>query len=148
MPIKEELRPFKHLLRRFNSKLMPKIKQKIERLLKASFIRTARYLQWLSNIVPVIKKIGQVSICIGFCNLNLATLKNEYVMPIVVMLVDVIANNGILSFMNGYFGYNQIYLVEEDVHKTAFCCPGAVSIFEWMVMSFGLENASLFINGQ
>ena len=102
---------------------------------------TARYVQWLSNIVPVIKMNGQVRICIDFRNLNLATPKDGYGMPITDILVNATANNGILSFMDGYFGYNQIYLAEEDVHKTAFHYLGAIGIFEWVVMPFGLKNA-------
>ena len=83
---------------------MPKIKQEIKRLLKAGFIRTAQYVHWLSNIVPVIKMNGQVRICIYFHNLNLAFLKDEYVMSIANMLVDATVNNGILSFMDDYSG--------------------------------------------
>ena len=45
---------------------------------------------------PVIKKNGQVRIYIDFHNLNLATPKDEYIMPIADMLVDVATNNGIL----------------------------------------------------
>ena len=32
-------------------------------------------------------------------------------------------------------------MAEEDIHKTAFRCPGHVSLFEWIVMTFGLKNA-------
>lgn len=32
-------------------------------------------------------------------------------------------------------------LVEEDIHKTAFRCPGHVGAFEYVVMPFGLKNA-------
>ena len=60
-------------------------------MLKEWFIKTARYVNWLSNIVPIIKKNGQVKVCIDFRNLNLAMLKDEYVMPIVDMLVDAVA---------------------------------------------------------
>ena len=60
--------------------------------------------------------------------------KNEYVMPIADMFVDAIANNGILTFLDGYLGYNQIYLAEGDIHKTTFRCPGAIRTFEWVVM--------------
>ena len=109
---------------------MLKIKQEVERLLKAGFIRTTEYVQWLLNIIPVIKKNGQIRICIDFRNLNLVTLKDEYVMPIADMLVDAVANNEILSFMDGYSGYNQIYLAEEDVHTIAFHCPSAIGNFE------------------
>src|SRR6185503_16539208 len=45
------------------------------------------------------------------------------------------------SFMDGNTGYNQIFIAEEDIHKTAFRCPGHVSLFEWIGMPFGLKNA-------
>ena len=32
-------------------------------------------------------------------------------------------------------------MAEEDIHKTVFRCPGHVSLFEWIVMTFGLKNA-------
>jgi hypothetical protein len=32
-------------------------------------------------------------------------------------------------------------MVEEDISKTAFICPGFVGLFEWVVMTFGLKNA-------
>ena len=73
--------------------------------------------------------------------MNLAILKNEYVVPIVDMLVYAVANNGILSFVDSYSGYNQIYLADKDVYKTAFHCLRALGIFEWVVMPFGLKNA-------
>nr|CAE03289.2 OSJNBb0046P18.5 [Oryza sativa Japonica Group] len=38
-------------------------------------------------------------------------------------------------------GYNQIFMAEEDIHKTAFRCPSAIDLFEWVVMTFGLKSA-------
>lgn len=43
--------------------------------------------------------------------------------------------------MDGNAGYNQIMVVEEDIHKTAFMCPGHVGAFEYVVMPFRLKNA-------
>ncbi|XP_016168498.1 uncharacterized protein LOC107611045 [Arachis ipaensis] len=57
------------------------------------------------------------------------------------MLIDSAAGNEILSFMDGYSGYNQIFIAEDDVSKTAFRCPGALGTYEWVVMPFGLKNA-------
>ncbi|XP_073153448.1 uncharacterized protein [Henckelia pumila] len=74
-----------------------KVKEEIEKLVKAGFIRPIRYAEWLSNVVPVIKKNGKLRIFIDFRNLNLATLKDVYVMPIDDMLVDSVANNELLS---------------------------------------------------
>jgi hypothetical protein len=29
----------------------------------------------------------------------------------------------------------------QDIAKTTFKCPGAISLFEWAVMTFSLKNA-------
>ena len=65
-----------------------------------------------------------------------------YPMPIADMLVDAAAGHKVISFMDGNVGYNQIFIAEEDIHKTAFRCPEHLGLFEWVVMSFGLKNAS------
>ncbi|XP_016173272.1 uncharacterized protein LOC107615752 [Arachis ipaensis] len=56
------------------------------------------------------------------------------------MLIDSAAGNEILSFMDSYSGYNQIFIAEEDVAKNVFRCPGALGTYEWVVMPFGLKN--------
>nr|AAP52537.1 retrotransposon protein, putative, unclassified [Oryza sativa Japonica Group]AAX95554.1 Reverse transcriptase (RNA-dependent DNA polymerase), putative [Oryza sativa Japonica Group]AAX95572.1 Reverse transcriptase (RNA-dependent DNA polymerase), putative [Oryza sativa Japonica Group] len=92
------------------------------------------------SIVPVIKKNGKVRVCIGFRDLNKATPKDEYPMPVADQLVDAALGHKILSFMDGNAGYNQIFMAEEDIHKTTFRCPGAIGLFEWVVMTFGLKS--------
>ena len=99
---------------------MPKIKEEIERLLKCSFIRTAKYVDWLVNVVPVKKKNGTIRVCIDFRDLNLATPKDEYLMLVAEMLVDSATGLEYLSMLDGYSGYNQIFIAEEDVSKTTF----------------------------
>ncbi|XP_050888671.1 uncharacterized protein LOC127093810 [Lathyrus oleraceus] len=61
-------------------------------------------------------------------------------MPVEEMLVDLAACFEYLSLLDGYSGYNQILIAEEDVPKTAFRCPGALGSYEWVVMPFGLKN--------
>jgi hypothetical protein len=52
-------------------------------LLDAKFIRPCRYADWISNIVPVEKKgTKKLRVCIDFRDLNKATHKDEYPMPI------------------------------------------------------------------
>lgn len=100
----------------------------------------AKYVDWLSNIVPIIKKNDKVEVYMDFIKLNLAILKDEYAMPIADMLVDFAVSNGILTFMDDYSSHNQIFIAKEDVHKIAFRCTWAISIFEWVVMPFELKN--------
>ncbi|GKV47379.1 hypothetical protein SLEP1_g54284 [Rubroshorea leprosula] len=141
LPIRPDFKPFKRPPRRMSPEVTLKVKEEIERLLKVGFIRTSRYVEWLSNVVPVVKKNGKLRICVDFRNLNLATPKDEYPMPIADLLVDGAARHRILSFMDGHSGYNQIFIAEEDIPKTAFRCPGAIGTYEWVVMPFGLKNA-------
>ena len=88
LPIKAGKKPVKQTPRRFAPEIMSKIKEEIERLLRSRCIRTARYVEWLANIVPVIKKNGTLRVCIDFRDLNDAAPKDEYPMPVTVMLVD------------------------------------------------------------
>uniref|UniRef100_A0A151UFG0 Retrovirus-related Pol polyprotein from transposon opus n=1 Tax=Cajanus cajan TaxID=3821 RepID=A0A151UFG0_CAJCA len=90
--------------------------------------------------MPVIKKNGKLRVCIDFRDLNLATPKDKYPMPIVKTMIDATAGNEILSLLDGYSGYNKIYIVANDVSKTIFRCPGALGVYEWVVMPFGLKN--------
>ena len=62
-------------------------------------------------------------------------------MPVAETLINAAAGHKMMSFMDGNAGYNQIFMAPEDVHKTAFRVPGAVGLFEYLVMTFGLKNA-------
>ena len=117
-----------------------KVKKEIEKLLKAKFIISTRYVQWLTNIVLVMKNNEKLKVCVDFRDLSVVTPKDMYVMPIADMLVNSIANNELLSFIDGFSRYNQILIVINDVFKTAFRCLCSLGAFEWLVMPFGLKN--------
>ena len=142
LPIKPEFHPFQQPPRRISKEVEVKIKEEIEKLLKAKFIRPRRYVQWLANIVPIMKKNGKLRVCVDFRNLNVVTPKDMYVMPLAEMLVDSVANNELLSFMDAFSSYNQILIAVEDIPKIAFKYLGSIETFERLVMPFGLKNAS------
>jgi hypothetical protein len=73
--------------------------------------------------------------------LRRATPKEEYPMPMVDSLINKALSHKMISFLDGNVGYNQIFMAEEDISKTAFQCLGFVGLFEWVVMTFGLKNA-------
>jgi hypothetical protein len=62
-------------------------------------------------------------------------------MPIVDMLINNAFGHQVISFLDGNASYNQFFMAEEDMSKTAFYCPGFISLFEWVVMTFGFKNA-------
>nr|AAL77160.1 Putative polyprotein [Oryza sativa Japonica Group]AAP53498.1 retrotransposon protein, putative, unclassified [Oryza sativa Japonica Group] len=140
LPIKPWVRPHQQPPKRCKADMLEPVKAEIKRLYDAGFIRPCRYAEWVSSIVPVIKKNGKIRVCIDFRDLNKAIPKDEYPMPVADQLVDAASGHKILSFMDGNVGYNQIFMAEEDIHKTTFTCPGAIGLFEWVVMTFGLKS--------
>lgn len=82
--------------------------EEVDRLLEAKFLREVQYPEWLANIVSVPKKNGKIRVCIDFTDLNKATPKDPFPLPIIDELVDSTAGHAMLSFMDGYFCYNQI----------------------------------------
>jgi hypothetical protein len=123
------------------TEVLEEVKKEIEMMLEERFIRSCRYVEWISSIVPAQKKDGRWWFCVDFRDLNRATLKDEYPMPVAETLIDAAASNKILSFMDGNLGYNQIFMAPEDIHKSAFRVPGVVGLFEYVVMTFRLNNA-------
>ncbi|XP_058202937.1 uncharacterized protein LOC131317399 [Rhododendron vialii] len=131
--------PVKQAPRRARPELMSQIEAKVDKLLTAGFIREVKYPTWLANIVPVPKKNGKIWICIDFCDLNEACPKDDFPLPITELLVDATTGYEILSFMDGYSGYNQIRMAPEDEELAAF--RSLKGIFCYIVMPFGLKNA-------
>jgi hypothetical protein len=92
-------------------------------------------------LVEVKKEVDKWRVCVDFRDLNRATLKDEYPMPVVETLINAVVGQKILSFMDAKAGYNQIFMAPEDINKTTFNVPGAVALFEYVVMTFGFKNA-------
>ena len=103
------------------------------------FIREVYYPDWLVNVIIVKKANEKWRMCIDFTDLNKTCPKNSYPLPRVNVLVDSIAQHQLLSFMDAFFGYNQIRMDELDQEKTSFVT--SQGLFCYKVMSFGLKNA-------
>lgn len=78
--------------------------------------------------------------CIDFIDLSKACPKDYFLVPSITQLVDTTARHELLSFMDAYFGYNQIRMAKIDEEKTSFVTDW--DIYCYMVMSFGLRNSS------
>jgi hypothetical protein len=62
-------------------------------------------------------------------------------MPRADMFINNASGHQVISFLDDNAGYNQIFMAEEDMSKTAFRCPDFIGLFEWVVMTFDLKNA-------
>jgi hypothetical protein len=131
LSIKDGFKPYKQHPRRFNPIIYDRVKEEINRLLQAGFIQPCRHTEWVSNIMPVEKKDSRkIRVCIDFRDLNRATPKDEYPMPIADMFINDASGHWIISFLDGNASYNQIFMAEEDMSKTTFICPGFIGLFE------------------
>ena len=83
-------------------------------MLEVDFIKEVYYLEWLANVVMVKKANGKWRMCIDFTDLNKACSKDSYPLPCIDLLVESTAEHQLLSFMDAFFGYNQIKLDETD----------------------------------
>uniref|UniRef100_A0A2N9G772 Integrase catalytic domain-containing protein n=1 Tax=Fagus sylvatica TaxID=28930 RepID=A0A2N9G772_FAGSY len=132
-------RPVVQPMRTFHPEVEAQITQEVKKLLSAGFIKPIQHPRWLSNIVPMKKKNGQIRCCVDFRNLNKACPKDEFPLPNMDLLIDLAAGHAMFSFMDGFSGYNQIFMSPRDAEKTAFRTP--IGNFYYTVMPFGLKNA-------
>ena len=75
------------LARIFHTKIEGQIVKEVQKLLAAGFIKPNEHPCWLSNIVPVKKKNGQIRHCIDFRNLNRVCPKDEFSLPNMDLLI-------------------------------------------------------------
>ena len=115
------------------------IKQEVDKLLDAGFIEEIQFPEWLANPVMVKKANGKWRMCVDFMDLNDACPKDCYPLPRIDMLIDATAGHELLSFMDGFSGYNQIRMHKEDIPKVSFITD--FGVFCYLVMAFGLKNA-------
>ena len=70
--------------------------------------------------------------------MNRACPKDNFPTPFIDQILDECVGSEVFSFMDGFFGYNQIQIKPEDQHNTAFICPWGT--FAYQKMPFGLKN--------
>ena len=95
------------------AEILEVVKKEVQKMLDAGFIRPCQYAKWISSVVPVQKKDGRWRVCVDFRDLNKATPKDKYPMPVAETLINAAAGHKMLSFMDGNAGYNQIFMALE-----------------------------------
>jgi hypothetical protein len=118
----------------------PSFRPRKQRLRKMS---DDKYLEWLANTVMVKKVNGKWRMCIYFTDLNKACPKDEFPLPRIDSLVDAAASSELMSLLNCYSGYHQIWMKKEDEPKTSFITPSDTYCYLRMLRGLKmLEEAS------
>jgi hypothetical protein len=80
--------------------------------------------------------------CVDYRSLNEVTIKNKYPLPRMDDLFDQLKRACIFSKIDLRSGYHQLKIRASDIPKIAFITW--YSLYEYMVMSFGLTNAPAY----
>ena len=79
-----------------------------------------------------------MQMCINYRMLNKMTIKNHYPLPRINDMFDQVGGARIFSNIGLRSGYHQVWIHDEDIHKTTF--RTRYEHYEFVVMSFGLTN--------
>ena len=102
-------------------------------------VRGVLHPTWLANPVVARKANGKWRPCIDYTNINKACPKDPFPLPRIDQIVDSIAGCDLLSFLDAYSGYHQIFMMKEDEEKTTFITPCGTYCF--VRIPFGLKSA-------
>ena len=106
LPIDPSIPPKEQKLRRTKPDLTKKIEKEVMKLLKVGFIEVVPHPEWVVNIIPIMKKDGRVRVCVDYHNLNKASLKDDFSLSHIDVLIDSTARFETFLFMDDFSGYN------------------------------------------
>ncbi|GKA76426.1 reverse transcriptase domain-containing protein [Tanacetum coccineum] len=90
------------------------------------------------ELVPT-RTITGWRVCIDYRKLNDATAKDHFPLPFMDQMLERLAGNKYLCFLDDFSGYFQIPIDHVDQEKTTFKCP--FGTYDYRRMPFGLCNA-------
>nr|XP_040251666.1 uncharacterized protein LOC120968758 [Aegilops tauschii subsp. strangulata] len=110
----------------------------------AGLVRGVLHQTWLADPVVVRKANGKWGLCIDYTDLNKACPKDPFPLSCIDQIVESTIGCELLSFLDAYSGYHQIFMAKEDEEKTTFITP--CGMYYFIHMSFGLKSAGSTIN--
>jgi hypothetical protein len=131
-------RPRKQRLRKMSEDKAEGARNEVKRLLSVGIIIEVKYPEWLANTVMVKKANGKWRMCIDFTDLNKACPKDEFPLPRIDTLVNAAASSELMSLLDCYSGYHQIWMKREDEPKTSFITPSGT--YCYLRMPEGFKN--------
>ncbi|GJX15785.1 reverse transcriptase domain-containing protein [Tanacetum coccineum] len=153
----DDKKPVVQKQRRLNPNMQEVVKKGIIKLLDTGIIYLIADSPWVSPIYCVPKKGGITvvtnendelvptrtvmgwRVCIDYRKLNEATAKDHFPLPFIDQMLERLACNKYLCFLDGFSGYFQIPINPNDQEKTTFTCP--FGTYAYRQMPFGLCNA-------
>ena len=97
--------------------------------------------EWVSPIVVVPKRNGELRLCVDYRRLNSVSLTGRFIFDAshIDELIDRVGKANFITTLDLTTGYWQIPMADKDKCKTAFVAP--FGSFQFTVMPFGLSGA-------
>ncbi|KAJ9542794.1 hypothetical protein OSB04_029300 [Centaurea solstitialis] len=155
--MEDDFKPFREAQRRLNPPMMEVVKTEIQKLLDAGVIFAISDSKWVIPVQVVPKKAGVTvvenvegvmvptrvqsgwRVCIDYRRLNASTRKDHFPHPFIDQMLERLAGKSHYCCLDGFSGFHQILVAQEDQEKTTFTCP--FSTFAYRRIPFGLCNA-------
>jgi hypothetical protein len=118
---------------------LKELKIHLQGLLYKGHIRSST-LPWGCSALFVEKKDKELCLCVDYQPLKAVTIKNKYPLSHIDILFDQLIGAQVFTKIDLRFDYHQIKIRIKDKPKIAFTTR--YGLFEYLVMSFGLMNAS------
>jgi len=112
IPLKNNSNPFKQKLRHVNHVLLPVIEKEVKKLLEANIIVPLINSDWIANVIPMGKKIGEIRLFVYFRNRNRCSLKDNYPLPKMDQILQRVMGSHRIPMIDGFFGYSQVLIHE------------------------------------
>ena len=119
--LKEGAKLVKHRPYRLNPRYKERVKKELDKMFATGIIEPVEESEWVSPMVVQDKKTkGEIRICVELRKLNDASVHEPFPTPFIDEVLDNVGGQEVYSFTDGFLGYHQIRIHEEDRHKTTF----------------------------
>jgi hypothetical protein len=123
---------------RYAPRQKDEIEKQITKMLKSDPI-VPSHSPFASPVLLVKKKDGHWRFCVDYRKLNVVTVKNKFLMPIIDEFLNEISGAAFFTKLDLNSGFHQIKMTEDDEFKMAFKIHHRH--YQFRVMPFGLTNA-------
>jgi len=89
---------------RWNPRYTTMVKEELDKLLEARFIKPVEITEWVSPVVLALKKNGKLRVCVNYKVLNKVTKKDRHPLSFCEIFLEEVAGHKMYTFGDGYMG--------------------------------------------
>ena len=139
--IDPEVEPVSQHLRRIPVSQIEAVNNELDRMLEQDVIEEVNEPSpWVSNLVIVPKKSGDLRVCCDLREVNKAVIRERYVLPKVDDTLHALRGSKYFAKIDAKSGFFQLPLAEESRYITTFITPRGC--YRFKRTPFGLSDAS------